>query len=79
MINEAEGYAIERINTSKGDVKLFNSVLKEYKKAPNITKDRLYLESMEKVLSKIPNKIIIDPDLDNLLPLLNLNKGGTNK
>ncbi len=79
MINEAEGYAIERINTSKGDVKLFSSVLKEYKKAPNITKDRLYLENMEKVLSKIPNKIIIDPNLDNLLPLLNLNKGGTNK
>ncbi len=79
MINEAEGYAIERVNTAKGDVQLFSSVLKEYKKAPQITTDRLYLENMERVLEKIPDKVIIDPDLDNLLPLLNLNNGGSGK
>ena len=76
MISEAEGYAIERVNNAKGDVELFSSILKEYNKAPKITKDRLYLEGMDKVLRKIPNKLIIDPDIDNLLPLLNLNKGG---
>ena len=79
MINEAEGYAIERVNTAKGDIEQFSSVLKEYKKAPKITQDRLYLENMERVLRKIPGKIIIDPALDNLLPLLNLNGGGGNK
>mgnify|MGYP001266600058 FL=1 len=76
MISEAEGYSIERINTAKGDVQLFSSVLKEYKKAPQITKDRLYIENMEAILSKIPNKIIVDEKLENILPLLNLNKGG---
>ena len=79
MINEAEGYAIERVNTAKGDVEQFSSVLKEYNKAPKITQDRLYLENMERVLRKIPGKIIIDPTLDNLLPLLNLNGGGGSK
>ncbi len=76
MINEAEGYAIERVNQAKGDVELFKSVLEEYRKAPTITRDRLYLETMEEVLSRIPNKIIVDSELENILPLLNLNKGG---
>jgi len=74
MISEAEGYAIERVNTAKGDVQLFSSVLKEYKKAPQITRDRLYIENMESILRKIPNKIIIDEKLENILPLLDLNR-----
>ena len=74
MISESEGYAIERVNTAKGDVQLFSSVLKEYKKAPQITKDRLYIENMESILSKIPNKIIVDEKLESILPLLNLNR-----
>ena len=73
MISEAEGYSIDRINTAKGDAELYTSIYDEYRKAPQITKDRIYIESMEKVLSKINNKIIIDPELENLLPLLNLN------
>ena len=76
MITEAEGYAIERTNNAKGDVELFKSILKEYNKAPKITIDRLYIENMDKILSKIPNKLIIDPNIDNLLPLLNLDKRG---
>ena len=75
ILNEAQGYAIERINTAKGDVALFEQVLKEYKKAPKITEDRLYLETMEKVLSKIPNKVIVSSDLENFLPLMNLEGG----
>ena len=74
VIKEAEGYAIERVNEAKGDVQLFNNVSREYKKAPKITKDRLYIETMRSVLSKIPNKTIIDTELENVLPLLNLNK-----
>ena len=71
IITEAEGYAIERVNNAKGDVALFESVLKEYLKAPQITKDRLYIETMENVLSKNHNKIIIDKDIENLVPFLN--------
>jgi membrane protease subunit HflK len=74
LITEASGYAIERVNNAKGDVELFNAVLKEYKKAPQITRDRLYLETMEKIYRRTPNKVIVDKRLNNLLPLLNLNK-----
>ncbi len=72
MIAEAEGYAINRVNTAKGDVALFNSVLKEYRKAPQITKDRLYIETMNNIYGKAKNKVIVDKRLNNLLPLLNI-------
>lgn len=76
LVKEAEGYAIQRTNEAKGDVEMFNNVSKEYIKSPQITKDRLYIETMKKVLSKVPNKIIIDAQLENFLPLLNLQKKG---
>ena len=47
-------------------------ILKEYKKAPQITKDRYFIETMNEILGQTPNKIIVDTKLDNLLPLLNL-------
>ena len=72
IINEAKGYAVERINEAKGEVALFELVLAEYKKAPQITKDRYFIETMEEIMGKIPDKIIVDKNLDNLLPLLNL-------
>ena len=75
IVNEAKGYAIDRINSAKGDVASFEKVLKEYKKAPQITKDRIYLETMEEVLSKVPNKVLVSSELENFLPMLNL-KGG---
>ena len=72
MVSEAEGYAIERINNAKGDVALFEDVLREYKKAPEITQDRLYIEAMESVLGQIEGKVIVDPDLENFLPLMKI-------
>ena len=72
MVAEAKGYAIDRVNSAKGDVALFSAVLKEYRRAPQITKDRLYLETMEKIYSRARGKIVIDKRLKNLLPLLNL-------
>ena len=72
-LTEAEGYAIERVNNAKGDVALFESVLKEYLKAPQITKDRLYIETMQHVLSNNKNKIIVDKDIENLVPFLDQN------
>ena len=74
MINEAKGYAVERVNNAKGEAVLFELVLAEYNKAPQITKDRYYIEKMNDIYSKTTNKIIVDTRLENFLPILNLNK-----
>ncbi|MCP5533712.1 MAG: FtsH protease activity modulator HflK [Akkermansiaceae bacterium] len=71
-ISAAEGYALRRVNEAKGDVARFEELLAEYRKAPEITKQRLYLESMAEVLPKLKSKIILDEDAKQLLPLLNL-------
>lgn len=72
MIKSAEGYALDRINRAKGDASRFESVYKEYAVAKDITKRRLYLETMEDIFPKIGQKYILDADQKNLLPLLNL-------
>ena len=72
IINEAEGYAVERVNNALGDAAQFKMLLAEYRKAPQITKDRFFIETMDKILANTPGKIIVDTKLDNLLPLLNL-------
>ena len=74
MINEAKGYAVERVNNAKGEAVLFELVLAEYNKAPQITKDRYYIEKMNDIYSKTANKVIVDTRLENFLPMLNLNK-----
>ena len=74
MLTEAEGYAVERVNNAKGDANLYESILVEYMKNPQITKDRLYIETMEYVMSKNKNKIIVDKDIENLVPLLDQSK-----
>ena len=72
LINEAKGFAIERINTAEGDATAFKLLLKEYNKAPQITRDRYFIETMNKVLGNAPNKVIIDTRLENFLPMMNL-------
>ena len=74
MLTEAEGHAVERINEAIGDASLYESILVEYAKYPQITKDRLYIETMEFILSNNKNKIIVDKDIENLVPLLDQNK-----
>ncbi len=74
-VQVAEGYAAERINKAKGDVARFNSVYEEYRKAPQVTRERLYLETMEELFNsqegdKKPT--LIDGELENFLPLKNL-------
>jgi membrane protease subunit HflK len=71
-IQEAEGYASERVNGAKGDVARFVAVLKEYEKAPEITRQRIYLETLNRVLPKLDQKTIIDENVSGVLPLLNL-------
>jgi membrane protease subunit HflK len=71
-ISGAEGFAVQRVNEAMGDVARFTELLTQYDKAPAITKQRLYLETMNEVLPKIGPKIIIDEDAKQFLPLMNL-------
>lgn len=68
-IAEAEGYAAALLNRSKGDAKRFLSVLKEYKKAPRITRTRMYIETMEKLLSRMEDITVVDSQVSGLLPV----------
>ena len=72
MIQAAEGYATERVNRAEGDADRFQSIYREYARAPFVTRKRLYLEAMNEILPKISRKIIFDENQKNLLPLLNL-------
>lgn len=72
LLQEAEGYAANRVNTAKGDVARFNAVYAEYVKSPQITRRRLYLETMGDVLSNADNITVVDKSLDNLLPIKEL-------
>ena len=87
-IEDAKGYAIERENNAQGDADLFKQVFSAYQKAPEVTRKRIYLETIGKVLAtqqrddgnggfiveQGPRKIIMDEDSKGLLPLLNLNQ-----
>ena len=75
MIRDAEGFRESRIKRSEGDAVKFTTILKEYRKAKNITQKRLYLETMERVLPGIEKIIVPDKDSGNMLNLLNLNPG----
>ena len=72
VVESAHGYAIDRVNRAQGDVAKFSAVYKEYVKAKDVTKKRLYLEAMEEVIPKLGKKYIMDSSQKNLLPLLNL-------
>lgn len=71
-IRGAEGYRFKRVNEAEGDVAAFTAVLEQYIKAPEITRTRLYLETMSEVLPQTGSKIIVDDSLKQLLPLLQL-------
>jgi len=75
-IREAEGYATEKVNNAKGESERFLATLKEYKKAPEITKERMYLEALMKVLPEAKEQYIIDETQTSILPLLDINKKG---
>lgn len=74
MVLEAQGYEKEVIERSKGEAKRFESLLAAYRKAPEVTRKRLYLESMEKILADV-DKVIIDASLaGKVLPYLPLDR-----
>jgi membrane protease subunit HflK len=73
-VKAAEGYALNRVNRAKGDVARFVDLYNEYIKAKDVTKRRLYLETLKEIFPKLGPKYIVDSDQKNLLPLLNLGK-----
>lgn len=78
-IQEAEGYAVERTNKALGETSRFLALLGEYRKAPEVTRQRLYLETLEQVLPKLEEVYIMDQSGTGALPLLPLRteqKGG---
>ena len=74
-IRQAEGYALDRVNRARGDSARFVAFYDAYRKAPEITRKRIYLETMNEILPRVKQKIIIDDNLKNVLPLLNLDIG----
>ncbi len=74
MIKTAEGYALDRVNRAEGDGQRFKSVYEEYEKAQDVTKRRLYLETLKSLFPKLGQKYIIDGEQKNLFPLLNIGK-----
>ncbi|MCR4676237.1 MAG: FtsH protease activity modulator HflK [Sphaerochaetaceae bacterium] len=77
LIQQAQGYAAERVNTAQGDVARFESVKAEYEKSKDITARRLYLETMEDVLSSEEGSLtVIDRNLSNFLPVTEIPTGG---
>ena len=75
-VRAAEGYALERVNNAEGDAQRFAAVQAEYSKAPAVTRRRLYLEAMARMLPSVGRKIVLDDKAKGILPLLNL-PGGT--
>lgn len=73
VIEEAEAYREQVVSRSKGETERFIKVLTEYNKAPRVTRDRLYLEAMESVLSNT-NKVMVDVKKGNSLFYLPLDK-----
>lgn len=71
-IREADGYRIKRLNEAEGDAARFSALFEEYRKAPEVTRRRIYVETMEPVIKGLRSKIIVDSKTQNILPLLNL-------
>lgn len=71
-IQQAEGYATDRVNRAKGDAALFKALLASYRRAPDVTRRRIYLETMNVIYPKVQRKVVLDSKAKNILPLLNL-------
>lgn len=71
-VRESEGYKLKRVNEAEGDVARFSAVFGEYLKAPEVTKRRIYLETLQEVLPNLRSKIILDEKGRQILPLLQL-------
>ena len=75
-IQEARGYYLDRVNRARGDSARFASLFDAYQSAPDVTRKRIYLETMNDILAKAGRKLILDSDAKGVLPLLNLSGAG---
>ena len=71
-IREADGYRLKRINEATGDASRFSALLAEYTKAPEVTRRRIYIETLQEIIPGIRSKIVVDDQTQSILPLLNL-------
>ncbi len=78
-IEEAKGYALERVNNARGEASKFNAVFNEYVKAKEVTRQRIYLETMNDVMNKVGRKLITDRKTTGILPLFQFEKEGARK
>ena len=74
IIEEAKGYAVERVNQARGEATRFNAIFKEYLNAPEVTRQRIYLETMNDVLPRVGRKLITDKEATGILPLFQFSK-----
>jgi membrane protease subunit HflK len=74
VVQEALGYKIDRVNRAKGDASRFLALWEEYKEAPRVTRQRLFLETMAEVLPEVGQKFILDQDQKGILPFLDLSR-----
>jgi len=75
-IQQAEGYAVDRVNRSQGDAALFEELLAAYRRAPEVTRRRIYLETMQAIYPQAERKVLVDAEMEGLLPLLSLDRKG---
>jgi len=71
-IREADGYRLKRINEAEGDADRFSELLTEYRKAPEVTRRRIYIETLQDVMPGVSSKIIVDEKTRSILPLLDI-------
>jgi modulator of FtsH protease HflK len=74
-ISQAEGYALERVNRASGEANRFNAILEEYIQAPEVTRRRLYLESLADFLAEMKGLYIVDAEQKALVPWLSVESG----
>ncbi len=71
-IEQAQGFAADRVNRARGDAELFTQVHAAYKRSPEVTRRRMYLETLGAIYPRVKRKIIVDEALEGVLPLLPL-------
>jgi membrane protease subunit HflK len=74
-ILQAEGYALDRVNRAEGEASRFASVEAAYRQAPQVTRQRMYLETMQQILPQVGRKIFVAEGTTGVLPLLSLDSG----
>jgi membrane protease subunit HflK len=69
-LEQAEGFATDRVNRARGDAELFIKVHAAYQRAPEVTRRRMYLETMSEIYPRVKKKVVLDEKLKGVLPLL---------